>query len=134
MDGDPLERRVLTEAACRAYQLGQRLSLFQLVDSGPRHRAGDLGTLAAQRHVHHVPGLEAEIAALIAAQQVVVQVQGGGDLVEPQDLDAAHVGARGDPAGGVQRGERRPQGADLVRAGLLHLADHVHLVHAHIGD
>ena len=45
-----------------------------------------------------------------------------------------HVGAPGHAAGGVQRREGRAERADLIGAGLLHLAEHRDLVDSHPRD
>ena len=134
MDRQAFQRGVGTEPAGRAHEVRQRLPRLQLVDRRPEHGARDLGTFAVQRYVDDVARFEADVVPLVAAQQVVVEIERGYGLVEPPDLDVPHVGALRDPAGGIQGGQRRAEGADLIGAGLPHLADHVHLVHAHVGN
>ena len=131
MNRQPVHRRVRAEPARRAQQVRERLALLELVNRRTQHGAGDLHPRAVQRHVYHIAGLETHVPAFVAAQQVVVQIERRHDVVQPADLDLAQVGPGSDAAGGVQRSERAPKGADLIGAGLLYLADHVDLVDAH---
>ena len=132
--GDPLQRRVGREFSGCPNQLAQSLTGLQLVNRRPAHRPGDLHPRTVHRHEYHVTGLQPDVAARVAAQQVVVQVHRRHGLAEAAHLYRTHVRALGQPAGRVQRRQHRAERADLVGAWLTDLAHHVHLVGAHVGD
>ena len=134
VDRQAVERRVGAEPTGRAQQVRERLAFFQLVDRRAEHGARDLDAPAVQRHVHDVARLESDVSSGRSAQQVVVQVERRGERIEAAHLDVPHVGAPGHAAGGVQRREGRAERADLIGAGLLHLAEHRDLVDSHPRD
>ena len=130
----PLERGVGAESARRMQQVRQRLAPLQLVDPGSHDGPRHLRPRLIRRHEHHVSRLEPHVVARVAAQQVVVQIERGHRLATALHGNRAHVGALGHPARGVQRRHRGAERADLIGAGLGHLARDEDLIGAHIDD
>ena len=85
------------------------------------------------RHEHHIARLEPDVAAGVAAEQVIVQIERRDRLAEALHFDAAHVRALGHTARRVQCREHRAERADLVRPWLRHFAHHKDLVRPYIG-
>ena len=112
----------------------ERLTRFRLVDRRTQHRTGNAHARLVRRHEDDIARLEPDVAARIAAQQIVVEIEYRDRLAATLYLDAAQPGELGDATRRVQAREDRAERADLVRAWLRHLADHVDLIRAHIRD
>ena len=84
------------------------------------------------RHEHHVARLEPDVAAGVATEQIIVQIERRDRLAEAPHFDAAHVRALSHAARRVERREHRAERADLVRARLRDLAHDIDLVGAHV--
>src|SRR5438045_2843983 len=83
---------------------------------------------------HDVGRLETDVAASIAVQEIIIEIERRYRASEPTNLDASHVGPIRDPARGIQRSERRSERANAVGTGLLHLSHDRDLVDPDIGD
>src|SRR6202007_1212922 len=100
----------------------EALARLELVNARPAHGTGYLRARSVHSDEYHVPGLKAEVAARIAAEEVCVEIERCDDLPKAADFDGAQVGAFGDASRRIQCGEHRAERADLIGAGLLTLA------------
>ena len=116
------------------HQVRHRLARLELVDRRAGDRPLDFGAGAVHGHEHDVPRLQPHIAADVAPQEIVVEIECGHQLSEALQLHLPHVRPLREPSGGVQGGEHRAERADLVGPGLAHLTHHVNLIRPHVRD
>src|SRR5205809_570280 len=73
---DALERGVGPEAARRFHQVRQLLVLLELVDRGARHAARHARPDGMHRNEDHVTLLQYHVVPGVAAEQIVVHIEG----------------------------------------------------------
>jgi hypothetical protein len=112
------------QSAGQADDLAEAALAGQLVDRGPLHLAGDGHGRAARRHEQHVVRHQARIAAIIAVEQQVIQVESLHQLAVALQLHVAQRADRADPAADEQRVGHRREAADRERARPCHIAQH----------
>ena len=134
MNRNSCQRRIGSKPAGRTEHARQRLRRLELINRGPHHRSGHLHARAVHRHEDYVSGLEPNVVARVAAQQVVVQIERRDGLAGALHLEASHIGALGHAPRRIQRREHGAERADPIRPRLRDLANHVDLIHPHVRD
>jgi hypothetical protein len=116
--------RLRQESSCQIDQVPHGLLILQLIDGGAAHLAGDPGLPPGRRHENHVARQQPGVAARIAAQQQIVEIEPGYEPAAPFELDIAQAAERLDAAAHEQGVGQCGHPAHQVRAGSLRIAQH----------
>ena len=82
--------------------VGERLARLGLINSGPEHGARHPHARFVDRDEDHISRLEPDVAARIAAQQIVVKIECRDRLAVALHLNPAQLGPLGHSTRGVQ--------------------------------
>ena len=123
---DLLQARGDQHASGKIENLVQRRLAVQLVDRGTMHHSFHRNLRTYRRHQDGVARQQAVGVRADASQQEVIQVNFADQLCAAVLAQDAQRPAAGWAAGGVQGAQRRGQRADIIGAGPLHVAHHIH--------
>ena len=123
---------VAGEAAGVVDDVLQRLARLYLVVHRALHVAFHLNQLLVRRDAHHVALLQADVARLLAAEQVIVDVDRSHAFAVAEHLYVAQRTDVVDAAGVVEGVEDRGKGREGESSRRGHLAHDVHLYGAHL--
>jgi hypothetical protein len=134
LDLKPLPARRGAEAAGGGDEIGEGLALLEFVGRRAVDLAGNPDPGAMHGNEDDVAVLEADVAARVTAEQVVVHVERGDGLAAAAHADVSQRPDIARSARRVERGERGAGARDAVAAGPIDVAVHEYLVAAKLRD